>query len=38
MERRPGYLLLEDGRRFDGYACGAPATALGEPTPRMPVS
>ena len=30
MERRPGYLLLEDGRRFDGYACGAPATALGE--------
>jgi carbamoyl-phosphate synthase small subunit len=27
---RPGYLLLEDGERFDGELCGADATALGE--------
>ena len=27
----PGYLLLEDGSRFDGVLCGAPTpTALGE--------
>ncbi len=26
----PGYLLLEDGRRFDGELMGAPATSLGE--------
>lgn len=30
MERRPGYLLLEDGRRFDGFSCGADEAALGE--------
>ncbi len=30
MERRPGYLLLEDGRRFDGFVCGAEATPVGE--------
>lgn len=30
MERRPGYLLLEDGRRFDGFICGAEEVALGE--------
>jgi carbamoyl-phosphate synthase small subunit len=29
-ERRDGYVLLEDGRRFDGELCGADATALGE--------
>jgi len=27
---RPGYLLLEDGRRFDGETIGAAATSLGE--------
>jgi carbamoyl-phosphate synthase small subunit len=26
----PGYLLLEDGRRFDGELIGAPGVALGE--------
>ncbi len=26
----PGYLLLEDGKRFDGELCGADARALGE--------
>jgi carbamoyl-phosphate synthase small subunit len=26
----PGYLLLEDGRRFDGERIGAPASSLGE--------
>jgi carbamoyl-phosphate synthase small subunit len=30
MTDRPGYVLLEDGRRFDGELCGADATALGE--------
>jgi carbamoyl-phosphate synthase small subunit len=30
MEGRPGYLLLEDGTRFDGRLCGAEAQALGE--------
>ena len=30
MERRAGYLLLEDGRRFDGFVCGADSAALGE--------
>jgi carbamoyl-phosphate synthase small subunit len=29
-ERRDGYVLLEDGVRFDGELCGADATALGE--------
>jgi carbamoyl-phosphate synthase small subunit len=29
-ERSPAYLLLEDGRRFDGAALGAPGIALGE--------
>jgi carbamoyl-phosphate synthase small subunit len=28
--RAPAYLLLEDGRRFDGTAFGAPGVALGE--------
>jgi len=28
--RPPAYLLLEDGRRFDGIAVGAPGEALGE--------
>lgn len=28
--RTPGYLLLEDGRRFDGELMGAPVTSLGE--------
>lgn len=28
--RDPGYLLLEDGRRFDGELMGAAATSLGE--------
>jgi carbamoyl-phosphate synthase small subunit len=27
---RPGYVLLEDGTRFDGDLCGAAADALGE--------
>ena len=27
---RPGYLLLEDGRRFDGELVGAPGETLGE--------
>lgn len=26
----PGYVLLEDGTRFDGVLCGAPAPATGE--------
>ena len=26
----PGYLILEDGRRFDGVLMGAPGSALGE--------
>lgn len=31
MSDRPAaYVLLEDGTRFDGFACGAPADALGE--------
>lgn len=30
MSRRPGYLLLEDGRRFDGFVCGAEAVSVGE--------
>ncbi len=29
-ERDPAYLLLEDGRRFDGYRFGAPGPSLGE--------
>jgi len=29
-ERAPAYLLLEDGRRFEGAALGAPGVALGE--------
>jgi hypothetical protein len=29
-ERAPAYLLLEDGRRFEGLALGAPGIALGE--------
>jgi carbamoyl-phosphate synthase small subunit len=29
-ERQPGYLLLEDGRRFDGVLIGAPVETLGE--------
>lgn len=27
---RPAYLLLEDGRRFDGYSLGAGGSAIGE--------
>ena len=27
---RPAYVLLEDGARFDGVACGAPELAVGE--------
>jgi len=30
MSGRPVYLLLEDGARFDGVGCGAPADAVGE--------
>ncbi|HTQ68571.1 MAG TPA: glutamine-hydrolyzing carbamoyl-phosphate synthase small subunit [Solirubrobacteraceae bacterium] len=30
MRSRPGYLLLEDGERFDGELCAADAPALGE--------
>jgi carbamoyl-phosphate synthase small subunit len=30
MATRPGYVLLEDGTRFDGALCGAPAAATGE--------
>ncbi len=30
QERDPAYLLLEDGRRFDGYRFGAPGPSLGE--------
>ena len=30
MTRQPGYLLLEDGSRFDGELCGAPVTCTGE--------
>ncbi|HTY95912.1 MAG TPA: carbamoyl-phosphate synthase domain-containing protein, partial [Solirubrobacteraceae bacterium] len=30
MSRRPGYLLLEDGERFDGELCAADSPALGE--------
>jgi carbamoyl-phosphate synthase small subunit len=29
-ERHAGYVLLEDGTRFDGDCCGAPAAAVGE--------
>ena len=29
-ERREGYVLLEDGARFEGELCGAQAPALGE--------
>ena len=29
-KRDPAYLLLEDGRRFDGYRLGAPGPSLGE--------
>ena len=29
-ERQAGYVLLEDGTRFDGDCCGAPAAAVGE--------
>lgn len=29
-ERHSGYVLLEDGTRFDGDWCGAPAAAVGE--------
>jgi carbamoyl-phosphate synthase small subunit len=29
-DRAPGYLLLEDGSRFGGELCGAPATGTGE--------
>jgi carbamoyl-phosphate synthase small subunit len=30
MSGNPGYVLLEDGRRFDGEVCGAAAHAVGE--------
>src|SRR5712671_6712282 len=30
MTAATGYVLLEDGTRFDGEACGAPAHAVGE--------
>ncbi len=30
VERAPGYLLLEDGRRFDGHMMGAAGETLGE--------
>ena len=30
MDGRPGYLLLEDGERFDGELCAADSPALGE--------
>ncbi len=30
MSFRPAYVLLEDGTRFDGLACGADAHAVGE--------
>jgi carbamoyl-phosphate synthase small subunit len=30
MKRQPGYLLLEDGRRFDGELAGAGTETLGE--------
>jgi carbamoyl-phosphate synthase small subunit len=30
MTGKPGYVLLEDGRRFDGEVCGAEAHAVGE--------
>ncbi len=30
MATRPGYVLLEDGSRFDGELCGADAPATGE--------
>ncbi len=29
-DARPGYVLLEDGARFDGELCGADGSALGE--------
>ena len=30
MTREPGYVLLEDGARFDGFVCGAEGHAVGE--------
>jgi len=30
MSREQGYVLLEDGARFDGEVCGAPGHAVGE--------
>src|SRR5271155_1523276 len=30
MQARPGYLLLEDGERFDGELCAADSPAVGE--------
>src|SRR4029077_11976693 len=30
MARQPGYVLLEDGMRFDGEVCGAEGHAVGE--------
>ena len=30
MNATPGYLLLEDGSRFDGEMCGAPVPSTGE--------
>jgi carbamoyl-phosphate synthase small subunit len=30
MTHQDGYVLLEDGTRFDGEVCGAPAPAVGE--------
>jgi carbamoyl-phosphate synthase small subunit len=30
MSARPGYVLLEDGTRFDGESCGAELDAVGE--------
>jgi len=30
VDRDPSYVLLEDGTRFDGDACGAPGAATGE--------
>jgi carbamoyl-phosphate synthase small subunit len=30
MPEQPGYVLLEDGARFDGHVCGAEGQAVGE--------